>query len=48
MVDIGTVLAMRKKYPGQLFIEAKCEKAIICSLDNFNDVYLRRIVPVKN
>lgn len=41
-VTIVSALAMRKKFPGKIFVEAFSEKDIRDSLDGFNNINLGR------
>ena len=40
-----SVLAMKKKFPGKIFVEAYHEKDIRSSVDNFIDINLSKIQP---
>lgn len=46
--NITAVLALKKKYPGKLFIEAPNENDIKLSLDGFIDVNSKKITPLDN
>eukprot|EP00919_Chromeraceae_sp_WS-2016_P012346 GHVR01028813.1.p3 GENE.GHVR01028813.1~~GHVR01028813.1.p3 ORF type:complete len:101 (-),score=5.89 GHVR01028813.1:2274-2576(-) len=45
-VAITSVLSLKKKYPGKIFIEAQCEKDIRDSLEGFIDINLHKIQPL--
>ncbi len=45
-VQLGTVMAMKKKYPGKIFIQAQNQKVIKESLQGFIDVNTGRITPM--
>ena len=47
-MEIGTAMALKKKYPGKLFIEALSDKAIKQSLEGFIDINTGRITPMDN
>ena len=42
-MQIGTAMALKKKYPGKIFIEAQNEKAIKQSLHGFIDCNVARV-----
>ena len=45
-MELGSVMALKKKYPGKLFIEAENEKVIKESLQSFIDVNTSRVTPM--
>ena len=45
-MQIGTAMALKKKYPGKIFIEAENEKCIKQSLQGFIDVNIARVTPM--
>lgn len=42
-MQIGTAMALKKKYPGKIFIEALNEKAVKDSLQGFIDCNVARV-----
>jgi hypothetical protein len=47
-MNVTSALALRKKYPGKIFIEGPSENAIRASLEGFIDVNTKKIVPMDN
>lgn len=47
-MEITSALALKKKYPGKIFVEAPSEAAIRKSLEGFIDVNTKKIVPMDN
>lgn len=47
-MSITTALALKKKYPGKIFVEAPSEQAVKDSLDGFIDVNIKKITPMDN
>ena len=45
-MSIGTAMALKKKYPGKIFVEANSEKAVKESLQGFIDVNIARVTPM--
>ena len=45
-MQIATAMALKKKYPGKLFIEAQNEKVIKESLQGFIDINTARVTPL--
>lgn len=45
-MEIGTAMALKKKYPGRIFIEAKDQKAVKNSLQGFIDCNVSRVTPL--
>lgn len=45
-VQITSAMALKKKYPGKIFVEAANEKIIRESFDGFIDANLGKIVPL--
>jgi len=48
MTMITGALALKKKYPGKIFVEAQSELAVKQSLEGFIDVNTKRIIPMDN
>ena len=47
-MTITSALAIKKKYPGKIFIEAPSEQAVKESLDGFIDINIKKITPMDN
>lgn len=47
-MTITSALALKKKYPGKIFVEAPSEQAVKESLDGFIDVNIKKVTPMDN
>ena len=47
-MSITSALALKKKYPGRIFVEAPSEQAVRESLEGFIDVNAKKVTPMDN
>lgn len=45
---VTSALALKKKYPGRIFVEAPSEQAVRESLEGFIDVNTKKVTPMDN